>query len=145
MFALKQWGKEVRDCGSRELGDLGLYHRQMAQCTRYDGKTRWIVHEGRTLAECRKFREEFTREGCFCWIGSELCFGVPMCPLHPYGGIGEIDMEMRRTRTKIDGEEMLVFYTAKFNGGNEELIARIRPDCSIDYCGLLRAYVNRRA
>ena len=136
MMVLKRWEGEVRDCGSRKIGDFGLFRCQICKCVRYDGESTAILHIGKTLRECHKFREEFIRDGCFCWTEKKLCFDVPICPLHPYGMCG-MDMEMRRTRTEMDGDMMLVFYTVAFYG-YKELIAKVRPDCSIEYFGELR-------
>ena len=103
MEPLKRWDEKVKDLGTVDMGDLGAYRFQGSRCVRFDGKSLGIGYIGKTLNDCKKFREEFVRVGCFCWSTKELCYGVPMCPIHPHGICG-VDMEMRRADTVQDGD-----------------------------------------
>ena len=133
MIAMKKWDEEVKDCGTVEMGDLGTYRLQVARCVRFDGKSAIIGYIGKTPQGCNKYREEFVRDGCFCWTDKEYCYDVPMCPLHPYGICG-IDMEMRRAEMEVNGDVMMV-YTTMRHMGHREPIAKIFTDCSIEYFG----------
>lgn len=152
MKPLKQWDTKIRDLGIEKwdfpkLGDDDLISPDMGvsslnssvflwrgcDCTRYDGKKIHLVYYGRNEQELKRFREEYVREGCFCWKDNELCHNVPVCPIHPYGICG-IDMEMRRADTVQDGDSMMV-YTTMRHWGSKESIAKIHPDFSIEYFG----------
>jgi hypothetical protein len=133
MEPLKRWDEKVKDLGTVDMGDLGVYRFQGSRCVRFDGKSLGIGYIGKTINDCKKFREEFVRVGCFCWSTKELCYGVPMCPIHPHGICG-VDMEMRRADTVQDGDAMMVYTTIK-HWGSKEPIAKIHPDCSIEYFG----------
>ncbi len=135
MVALKRWEGEAKDHGTFQVGDLGTYHLWRSRCIRFDEETIFIAHIGKTLRQCQTFRDEFVRNGCFCWKKKELCFGVPICPLHPHGICG-IDMEMQRAKTEMDGDVLIVFSTMG-HCGREELMAKVHPDHSIEYFGYL--------